>query len=125
MANKVLYIEDNADNRRLVQKVLLTKGYDVILAENGKQGWEMILAHNPRVILLDISLPGEIDGLEVATRTKQLYGANHTWIVAITASAMIGDREHFLDNGCDDYMAKPIRIRDLLDRLSEVFSRDS
>ena len=125
MDRKVLYIEDNADNRRLVQKVLLTKGYDVLLAEDGTTGWAMIQAYSPKLILLDISLPGEIDGLEIAARTKKLLGTNHTWIIAITASAMVGDREHFLNNGCDDYMAKPISVNGLLHKVSEVFSRSS
>ena len=125
MDQKVLYIEDNADHRRFVQKILLSKGYDVLLAEDGTRGWEMIQAYNPKLILLDISLPGEIDGLEVAARTKKMYGTNHTWIIAITASAMVGDREHFLNNGCDDYMSKPISISGLLHKVSEVFSRSS
>jgi two-component system cell cycle response regulator DivK len=123
VTNKILYIEDNAENRRLIEKVLRANGYEVLLAKNGLQGWEMFRIHEPKLILLDISLPGEIDGLEVAARVKQLYGVNHTWIIAITASAMVGDREYFLHNGCDDYMAKPIRISDLLDRVSKVFNR--
>ena len=121
----MLYIEDNADNRRLVQKVLLSQGYNVLLAEDGTTGWEMIQAYKPKVILLDISLPGEIDGLEVAARTKKLLGTNHTWIIAVTASAMVGDRERFLSSGCDDYMAKPISISRLLNKVSEIFNRSN
>ncbi len=123
MDKSVLYIEDNADNRRLVHKVLLSKGYNVLLAEDGTTGWEMIQTYKPRVILLDIGLPGDIDGLEVAARTKNMLGINHTWIIAVTASAMVGDREHFLDSGCDDYMAKPISLSSLIVKVSEVFNK--
>ena len=125
MGKKIVYIEDNADNRRLIQKILLAQGYDVILAEDGTSGWKMIQTHSPKLVLLDISLPGEIDGLEVASRTKNLFGLNHTWIIAVTASAMVGDREHFLNNGCDDYMAKPISVSELLYKVDEVFSKSS
>jgi two-component system cell cycle response regulator DivK len=123
MDKQVLYIEDNADNRRLVQKALLSKGYEVILAEDGTTGWEMIQTYNPKVILLDISLPGKMDGLEVAARTKNMVGANQPWIIAVTASTMVGDREHFLNNGCDDYMAKPISVRKLISKVNEIFNR--
>jgi two-component system cell cycle response regulator DivK len=123
MHRKVLYIEDNDDNRRLVEKILLAKGYEVLLAVDGTSGWEMIQEHHPRLVLLDISLPGEIDGLDIASRIKNVADADLTWIIAITASAMAGDREFFLSNGCDDYMAKPISVRELIDKVDEVFNR--
>jgi two-component system cell cycle response regulator DivK len=123
MNRKVLYIEDNDDNRRLVEKILLAKGYEVLLAVDGTSGWEMIQEHHPTLVLLDISLPGDIDGLDIASRIKNAADADLTWIIAITASAMTGDREFFLSNGCDDYMAKPISVRELIDKVGEVFNR--
>jgi two-component system cell cycle response regulator DivK len=123
MNRKVLYIEDNDDNRRLVEKILLAKGYEVLLAVDGSSGWEIIQKHHPILVLLDISLPGEIDGLDIASRIKNVADPDLTWIIAITASAMAGDREFFLSNGCDDYMAKPISVRELIDKVDEVFNR--
>lgn len=122
MGKRVLYIEDNADNRRLVQKVLLAKGYDILLAEDGVSGFEMIKLHNPALVLLDISLPGELDGLDVAARIKSDTSIQQPWIIAVTASAMVGDREHFLNNGCDDYLSKPISIQGLLGKINQVFN---
>ncbi len=122
MTKKVMYIEDNADNQRLVQKVLRAKGYDIILAEDGITGYEMIKQYQPAVLLLDISLPGELDGLDVAAKIKNNLNIDQPWIIAVTASAMIGDREHFLNNGCDDYISKPISIQALLAKIEQVFS---
>jgi two-component system cell cycle response regulator DivK len=122
MDKTVLYIEDNADNRRLIAKALQAKGYTVLLASDGMSGWELIEKHRPKLVLLDISLPGEIDGLEVAARTKVLDADYKTRIIAVTASAMVGDREYLLSHGCDDYMAKPISIQNLLNKVYDVFN---
>jgi two-component system, cell cycle response regulator DivK len=118
----VLYIEDHYHNRRLVQKVLRANGYEVLLAETGEEGWALLLAHRPPVLLLDIALPGEIDGLEIASRVKADETLCRTWIIALTASAMVGDRERFLQHGCDDYLAKPVDIPELLSRVDQGFS---
>ncbi|MDF1515283.1 MAG: response regulator [Anaerolineae bacterium] len=120
MDKKVLYIEDNEDNRRLVQKVLLAQGYQVLLATDGKTGCDMIETCTPDVVLLDISLPGELDGLAVVEKTKKLKCGAHPWFIAVTASAMPGDREHFLSHGCDDYISKPISLHELLGKIREV-----
>ncbi len=117
----ILYIEDHYHNRRLVEKILRTQGYTVLLAEDGESGWQMIQAHQPDLVLLDIALPGEMDGLDVAARVRDDAVLCSTWIVALTASAMRGDRERFLSRGCDDYLAKPIQVRDLIDKVADYF----
>ena len=83
----------------------------------------MVQQYRPDLILLDIALPGNMDGLDVATRVREDPVLRDTWIVALTASAMRGDRERFLAHGCDDYLAKPIQVRELLDKVQEFFSR--
>ena len=123
MTKTVLYIEDHYHNRRLVEKVLTSRGYDVLLAEDGASGWEMIKAHHPSVILLDIALPGEIDGLDIAAQVKGDEALKDIWIIALTASAMQGDRERFLNHGCDDYLAKPVQVRELLSKVETFFER--
>ncbi len=123
LVNTILYIEDHYHNRRLVQKILAAKGYNVLLAEDGVSGWEMIQRHQPDLVLLDIALPGDMDGLDVAARVRNDPHVRATWIVALTASAMRGDRERFLEHGCDDYLAKPIQVRELLAKVEEFFDR--
>jgi len=115
----VLYIEDHYHNRRLVQKVLQAHGYEVLLAESGDEGWALLEAHRPPLLLLDIALPGELDGLEIAARVRGDDVLCKTWIVALTASAMVGDRERFLSQGCDEYIAKPVQIPELLTKVAQ------
>ncbi len=120
MEKTLLYIEDNYHNRRLVQKVLTSRGYEVMLAEDGLSGWEMIKKHKPPLVLLDISLPG-IDGIEVVSRVKADEALQDIWVIALTASAMRGDRERFMVAGCDDYLSKPIQVRELLTKVDGYF----
>ncbi|MGC9521972.1 MAG: response regulator [Anaerolineae bacterium] len=122
MSKTVLYIEDHYHNRRLVEKVLTASGYEVLLAEDGERGWEMIQAHHPELILLDIALPGGLDGLDIAARIKADDELSDIWVIALTASAMHGDRERFLHHGCDDYLAKPIQVRELLAKVEGFFT---
>jgi len=121
----VLYIEDQYHNRRLVEKVLSARGYEVLLAEDGHTGWEMVRAHHPALLLLDIALPGGLDGLEVAARIRSAPELSTVWIIAVTASAMHGDRERFLSQGCDDYLSKPLQMRELLAKVDSFFERQA
>ena len=122
MNKTVLYIEDHYHNRRLVQKILATHGYEVLLAEDAINGLEMLRTHHPPLLLLDIALPGDLDGLDVAAAVKRDDSLRSTWIVALTASAMHGDRERFLSHGCDDYLAKPIEVSSLLSTVDSFFA---
>lgn len=105
--NKVVVIEDNADNMRLIIYALQHAGYHVIPAVTGEEGVELVLRERPCFVIVDINLPG-IDGLE-ATRRIRASGANGSVpIVAITSFAMAGDREKVLQAGCTAYFEKPI-----------------
>jgi two-component system cell cycle response regulator DivK len=115
---RILYIEDNYQNKRLVRKILSAKGYEVLEAEDGITGVEMALSELPDLILMDISIPG-IDGIEATRQIKEQEYAAHIPIVALTANAMRGDRERFLAAGCDDYLPKPISTPDLLRVIQE------
>lgn len=123
MSRTVLYIEDQYHNRRLVEKVLTARGYEVLLAEDGEAGWGMVRAHHPALLLLDIALPGALDGLAVAALVKGDATLRDIWIIAVTASAMQGDRERFLHNGCDDYLSKPLQMQLLLAKVDGFFER--
>lgn len=118
MTYKVLYIEDNPDNKLLIQRALESKGYEFIWADTGKKGVELAFTELPEVILLDINLP-DIDGYEVARRLRT-SGTNmlkNVSIIAITANALKGDAEKALAAGCNVYMSKPINIRELWARV--------
>ncbi len=114
----VLYIEDNPDNKTLVQRALEAKGYRFLWAANGLSGVEMAKSEQPNVILLDINLP-DIDGYEVARRLRNESSRNLLYvpIIAVTANALRGDAEKALAAGCDVYMSKPINIRELWARI--------
>jgi len=118
MSNNVLYIEDNPDNMRLVQRALESRGYHLLQAKNGLAGVDLAEREEVDLILLDINLP-DIDGYEVAKRLRQSGKRSllHTPIIAITANALKGDAEKALDAGCDVYMSKPINIRELWARV--------
>jgi two-component system, cell cycle response regulator DivK len=115
----VLYIEDNPDNKTLVQRALEAKGYTLVWAARGEEGLARAAAIRPGVILLDINLP-DIDGYEVARRLKSDPELESIPLIAITANALKGDAEKALAAGCDFYMSKPIQIQELWDRVMDV-----
>jgi CheY-like chemotaxis protein len=116
MPTTILYIEDNPQNIRLVRKMLDTGGYAMIDALNGRTGLKLAEEHIPALILMDINLP-DIDGTEVTARIKSNPKLQHIPIIALTANAMFGDRERFLEAGCDGYLSKPISRRELLETV--------
>jgi len=119
MSKRILYIEDNPENRLLMRRVLMAEGYDVEEASDGNSGLQKAAESPPDLILMDINLP-EIDGYEVTARLKQLSNMTGVPIIAVTANVMKGDREKTLAAGCDGYIQKPIDI-DLLPSQIESF----
>ena len=118
MGNNILYIEDNPDNMRLVQRALESRGYRLLQAKNGLDGVRVAENEDVDLILLDINLP-DIDGYEVAQRLRSSPKRSlmSTPIIAVTANALKGDAERALEAGCDVYMSKPINIRELWARV--------
>lgn len=116
----VLYVEDNYHNRRIVRKILSTRGYNVVEAEDGLVGYEMICELKPPLVLLDIALP-HLDGIQIVQRLKADKETRHIPVVALTASAMRGDRERFLEAGCDDYLSKPVRSFELIEMVERYY----
>lgn len=115
---RVLYVEDNEVNQALVARVMRAKQCQVLFREEGEGALE-ILANDPDIdlVLLDIELAGAMSGLDVI-RTLRARNDRRP-VVAITAYAMMGDRERILEAGCDQYLPKPLVIPDLLDLLDE------
>jgi CheY-like chemotaxis protein len=114
---RVLVVEDNRDNMMLIQDLLLVLRYDVITALNGVEGVEKATSELPDLILMDLSLP-EMDGWTATKTIKANPITAHIPIIALTAHAMVGDREKAIDAGCDDYISKPINIVELRTKLA-------
>jgi len=116
MADRILYVEDNLRNRILVKRVLEVEGYDVLEAEDGIEGYEKGIAETYDLILMDINLP-DMDGYKVTKKLREEKVL--TPIIALTANAMMGDREKALDAGCDGYISKPIDIDKLPEQVAD------
>ena len=115
---RVLYIEDNRDNRLLVRRILMASDHDfeVMDAESAKSGIEMAEATPPDIILMDVSMP-EMDGLTATQMIRGIELLKNIPIVALTANAMEGDKERTLSAGCDGYIRKPIDVDKLPDEV--------
>jgi len=113
---KVLVIEDNRDNMRLITYALERSGYKVVPAETGEEGVELAIRERPCFIIMDINLPG-IDGLETTRRIRASEADGEIPIIAITSFAMYGDRDKVLDAGCTAYFEKPIDPLTIIDKI--------
>lgn len=119
---RVLVIEDNSDNLRLITYVLKKAGYEVIPAKTGEAGVDLALQESPYFIIIDINLP-DIDGFTVTQRIRSAEnGGRAVPIIAITSHAMLGDRERVLAAGCSGYFEKPIDPLTIMDRIHEVIA---
>ena len=112
----VLLAEDNEENALTLREYLLTFGYQVIHARDGKEALEKAKLFSPDFILMDVQMP-LMDGLEAMRCLRQDARFVKTPILALTALAMPGDRERCLEAGADDYITKPVKMKDLLDRI--------
>lgn len=119
----VLVVEDNETNLKLARELLKSRGYMVLEAMDGMAGLEMAREHRPNLILLDIQLPG-ISGLDVISRLKEDENLQSIPVIAMTACAMMGDRETCLSNGFDAYLSKPISVRDVLQTVEHLIQRN-
>jgi CheY-like chemotaxis protein len=121
---RVLVVEDNKDNLMLITDLLTMLRYEVITALNGLEGVEKATSELPNLILMDLSLP-QMDGWEAAKVIKENSISAHIPIIALTAHAMMGDREKALEAGCDDYLSKPINIVELRTKLAMYLQPDA
>ncbi len=110
---RILIVDDEETNQRLLKAILEAKGYETLQAYDGAEGIKTAMESQPDLILMDIQIP-EIDGIEAfkILQTEQL--TRNIPIIALTSYAMSGDREKFLSLGFRDYVAKPISINKLL-----------
>ncbi len=119
---RIVLVEDNVMNRRLAQFLLKSQGYTVYEATNGKEALELVKAHLPDLVLMDLQLP-ELDGFTTTRMLKQDATTKDIPVVALTAYAMKGDAERALEAGCDGYIAKPIDKKEFLEMVASYLER--
>lgn len=120
MTLRILLVEDNEMNRDMLSRRLARRGFEVDVAVDGADGLKRVAQRPPDLILLDMDLP-VIDGWEVARRLKADATTSGIPVIALTAHAMVGDRDRALDAGCDDYDTKPVELRRLLFKIQTLF----
>lgn len=123
MAEKILVVEDNEQNRVLMRQILTPRGYDVLEAADGLTGLEMARLHMPALILLDIQMP-VMNGFMVIRELRNHPELRKIKTIAVTSFAMVGDREKALRAGFDEYVTKPIDTRTFPLLVRQVLSRN-
>jgi CheY-like chemotaxis protein len=119
----IFVIEDNVANLRLVRDLLKSRGHRVAAASTGEEALESLKFLKPRLILIDIQLPG-MDGLQVARHLKARPGTREIPIVALTAHAMKGDEERAREAGCSGYLTKPFGSTEFLELVASLLATD-
>ena len=106
---RVLYIEDNRDNRKLVYRILAVEGFEVLEASSAQEGIQIAETELPDLILMDVNMP-TMDGLTATRLIRENEHISHIPVIALTANVMRGDREKAITWGCDGYISKPIDV---------------
>ncbi|HEU0033859.1 MAG TPA: response regulator [Kofleriaceae bacterium] len=122
MNEPILIVDDNPTNAKLVAYLMRAAGYEVATAVDAEHALAAIDARRPRLILMDVQLPG-IDGLELTRRLKSNPSTRDIIVVAVTAYAMKGDHDKAIAAGCDDYITKPIDTRALPQTIARLLAR--
>ena len=121
---KILLVEDNEENRDMLSRRLTRRGYEVVIALDGGQGVAMAQSEIPDLILMDMDLP-VLDGWEATRQLKSAPETKGIPIIALTAHAMMGDREKAIDAGCDDYDTKPIEFSRLIEKIEAALGKEA
>ena len=122
MNEKILIVEDNPQNMRLIEMTLRDRGYNLLRAVDGEEALDVAMQEHPALIIMDIQLP-KMSGLEVTKKLRETQGFGDTPIIAITAYAMKGDKEKALDAGCDLHLSKPINARKLPELIAQMLAQ--
>jgi CheY-like chemotaxis protein len=113
---KILLVEDNEMNRDMLSRRLIRNGFEVVMAVDGQQGVDMATSEKPDLILMDMSLP-VMDGWEATRRVKADESTKAIPVIALTAHAMVQDKEKAMAAGCDDFDTKPVELPRLLGKI--------
>lgn len=120
---KILYIEDDANNRLLVRRILLAADFEVTEAANAPEGIDLATKNPPDLILMDINMPG-MDGLTATKQIRSIPALTNIPIIALTANVMQGDKEKTLNAGCDGYIGKPIDVDKFPDLVASYLKKN-
>jgi CheY-like chemotaxis protein len=120
---RVLIVEDNEKNTKLFRDVLQATGYSTLEAATGEEALALAVQNGPALVLMDVQLPG-IDGVETLARLRADRRTAFIPVLAVTAQAMRGDGDRFLDAGFDGYLSKPIDIAQLIEAVREQCDRE-
>ena len=123
MTRRILVVEDQEDNRRIVRDLLTSAGYETIEALDGEAGVRLAEAERPDLILMDVQLP-VLDGHEATRRIKRNPALRAIPVIVVTASALSGDHAKAMAAGCDGYVAKPFSPRQLLATIRTFFGEE-
>lgn len=119
---KLLYVEDNEDNVFMLTRRLGRKGYEVVVASDGRAGLAMARTERPALILMDLSLP-ELDGWEATQTLKADSSTRDIPVIALSAHAMEEDRVRAMAAGCDEFETKPVNLDRLLSKIEALLER--
>ncbi|MDD4875670.1 MAG: response regulator [Dehalococcoidales bacterium] len=119
MKEKILIVEDNPLNMKLLEMVLRGREYILLKATDGEEAFDVAIKVQPDLIIMDIQLP-KLNGLEVTKKLRKIPAFCNTPIIGVTAYAMKGDQETIIESGCDAYLSKPINTRELPGMIAEM-----
>lgn len=119
----ILIVEDQPDIRKLIRMTLDFGSYELHEAENGESGWHLAQGLRPDIILLDVMMPGALDGYQVCTRVKAERSLGHTAVVLLTARGQEKDLEAGRVAGADRYLTKPFSPLELIETVDELLAR--
>jgi two-component system, cell cycle response regulator DivK len=118
---KILIVEDNEENRDALSRRLQRRGFEIVIAADGKIGVAMAQSEKPDLILMDMNMP-ELDGWEATRQIRAAAETQNLPVIALTAHAMAGDRDRALEAGCADYHTKPVDFPKLLAQIEALLT---
>lgn len=121
---KILIVEDQADIRKLLRMTLESGAYEIMEVPTGDEAWSAVQRSKPDIVLLDMMMPGTLEGLEVCCRIKTSYDLRYTRVILLTARGSAQDREAGFNAGADEYLVKPFSPARLLQTLGDLYRSD-
>ncbi len=123
MKKRILYVEDNPNNMLLVRRIVEADGFELLAAKDAGEGWETAVSQSPDLILMDLHLPGEMNGFDLTRKIKQHPQLAHIPIVALTAFHSAEAEQSALDAGCTSFLKKPADIRQIRAVLHQYLAK--